>query len=212
VNEKFVLRIPENLPLDGAAPLLCAGITTFSPLRHWKAGPGKKIAVMGLGGLGHMAVKLASAMGAHVTILSHSEKKRADGERLGAHEFLVMKTEEDFAKNAGKFDLIINTISAPVDINPYVSLLKRDATMVLLGAPPKPHEIPAATLVFGRRNLAGSLIGGIKETQEMLDFCGKHNIVSDIEMIRMNQINDAYERMMKGDVKYRFVIDLASLK
>lgn len=212
VNEKFVLRIPENLPLDAAAPLLCAGITTYSPLRHWKAGKGTKVAVMGLGGLGHMAVKLGSAMGAHVTILSHSEKKRADGERLGAHEFLVLKSEDDFTKNANKFDLIINTVSANIGIDQYAGLLKRDGTMVLLGAPPKPHEIPAFTLVMGRRSVAGSLIGGIKETQEMLDFCGQHNIVSDIEKIAMNQINEAYERMIRGDVKYRFVIDLQSLK
>jgi uncharacterized zinc-type alcohol dehydrogenase-like protein len=211
VDQNFVLKIPENLPLDAAAPLLCAGITTYSPLRTWKAGNETKVAVMGLGGLGHMAVKLARAMGSHVTILSHSEKKRQDGERLGAHDFLVMKTEEDFAKNANRFDLIINTVSAPLDINAYVSLLNRDATMVLLGVPPKPHELPAFSLIGGRRRIAGSLIGGIKETQEMLDFCGKHNIVSDIELIKMNEINEAYERMLKGDVKYRFVIDLASL-
>lgn len=212
VDEKFVLKIPENLPLDAAAPLLCAGITTFSPLRHWKAGKGTKVAVMGLGGLGHMAVKIGHAMGSHVTILSSSEKKRVDGERLGADEFLVLKTEEDFTKNANRFDLIINTVSAPLDINQYVNLLHRDGTMVLLGVPPKPHELPAFSLIMGRRTVAGSLIGGIAETQEMLDFCGKHNIVSDIEMIRMEEINDAYERMLKGDVKYRFVIDLASLK
>lgn len=212
VDEKFVLKIPANLPLDAAAPLLCAGITTYSPLRHWKAGKNTKVAVMGLGGLGHMAVKLANAMGSHVTILSSSEKKKADGERLGAHDFLVLKTEEDFAKHANRFDLIINTVSAPLDMNSHVSLLNRDGTMVLLGAPPKPHELPAMPLIFGRRTVAGSLIGGIKETQEMLDFCGEHNIVSDIETIPMNQINEAYERMLKGDVKYRFVIDLGSLK
>ena len=212
VDQNFVLKIPENLPLDAAAPLLCAGITTYSPLRHWKAGKDSKVAIMGLGGLGHMAVKLASAMGSHVTILSHSEKKRADAERLGAHDFLVLKTEEDFAKHASRFDLIINTVSAPLDINLYVSLLNRDATMVLLGVPPKPHELPAFSLIGGRRRVAGSLIGGIKETQEMLDFCGKHNIVSDIEKIRMDEINTAYERMLKGDVKYRFVIDLATLR
>ena len=212
VDQNFVLRIPENLPLDAAAPLLCAGITTYSPLRHWKAGKNTKVAVMGLGGLGHMAVKLANAMGSHVTILSHSEKKRMDGERLGAHDFLVLKTEEDFAKHANRFDLIINTVSAPLEMTSYVSLLNRDGTMVLLGVPPKPHELPATSLIFGRRTVAGSLIGGIKETQEMLDFCGEHNIVSDIEKIPMNQINEAYERMMKGDVKYRFVIDLDSLR
>lgn len=167
---------------------------------------------MGLGGLGHMAVKLAHAMGAHVTILSHSEKKRVDGEKLGADEFLVLKTEDDFLKHGHRFDLIINTVSAPLNIEQFVSLLNRDGTMVLLGVPPKPHELPAFSLIGGRRSVAGSLIGGIKETQEMLDFCGKHNIVSDIEKISMNQINEAYERMLTGDVKYRFVIDLATLK
>ena len=212
VDQNFVLKIPANLPLDAAAPLLCAGITTYSPLRHWKAGKNTKVAVMGLGGLGHMAVKLARAMGSHVTILSHSENKRVDAERLGAHEFLVMKDPAAFEKHASRFDLIINTVSAPLDMNSYVSLLNRDGTMVLLGVPPKPHELPAFSLIGGRRTVAGSLIGGIKETQEMLDFCGEHNIVSDIEKIPMDKINDAYERMLKGDVKYRFVIDLDSLR
>lgn len=212
VDESFVLRIPENLALDGAAPLLCAGITTYSPLRHWKAGPGKKVAVVGLGGLGHMAVKLGAAMGAEVTVLSHSMKKQADGQRLGAKEFYATSDAGTFEKLAGKFDLIINTVSVDLDWNQYLSLLKRDGALVLLGVPPKAPPVHASSLIFGRRSLAGSLIGGIRETQEMLDFCGKHNIVSDIELIPIQEINTAYERMLKGDVRYRFVIDTKSLQ
>jgi uncharacterized zinc-type alcohol dehydrogenase-like protein len=212
VKESFVLRVPENLPMDGVAPLLCAGITTYSPLMHWKAGPGKKIAVVGLGGLGHMAVKLAHAMGAEVTILSQSLKKQADGKRLGATHFYATSDPETFTKLAGSFDLIINTVSVELDWNLYLQLLKRDSALVLLGVPPTAPPVEAGSLIFGRRSLAGSLIGGIKETQEMLDFCGKHNIVSDIEVIDVQKINEAYERMLKGDVRYRFVIDTKSLE
>ena len=212
VKESFVLKIPENLPMDGVAPLLCAGITTYSPLMHWKAGPGKKVAVVGLGGLGHMAVKLAHAMGAEVTILSQSLKKQADGKRLGATHFYATSDPETFTKLAGSFDLIINTVSVELDWNLYLQLLKRDSALVLLGVPPTAPPVEAGSLIFGRRSLAGSLIGGIKETQEMLDFCGKHNIVSDIEVIDVQKINEAYERMLKGDVRYRFVIDTKSLE
>jgi uncharacterized zinc-type alcohol dehydrogenase-like protein len=212
VKESFVLKVPENLPMDGVAPLLCAGITTYSPLMHWKAGPGKKIAVVGLGGLGHMAVKLAHAMGAEVTILSQSLKKQADGKRLGATHFYATSDPETFTKLAGSFDLIINTVSVELDWNLYLQLLKRDSALVLLGVPPTAPPVEAGSLIFGRRSLAGSLIGGIKETQEMLDFCGKHNIVSDIEVIDVQKINEAYERMLKGDVRYRFVIDTKSLE
>lgn len=211
VREEFVLKIPENLPLDGVAPLLCAGITTYSPLRHWNAGPGKKVAVIGLGGLGHMAVKIAHAMGAEVTILSHSLKKKEDGIRLGAKHFFDTTLPETFEKLAGSFDLIINTVSVKLDWNAYLGLLKREGSMVLLGVPPEAPTVEAGSLIFGRKHLTGSLIGGIAETQEMLDFCGKHNIVSDIELIKIQDINEAYERMIKGDVRYRFVIDTKSL-
>lgn len=212
VKEAFVLKVPENLPMAGVAPLLCAGITTYSPLMHWKVGPGKKVAVVGLGGLGHMAVKLAQAMGAEVTILSQSMKKQADGKRLGATHFYATSDPETFTKLAGSFDLIINTVSVELDWNLYLQLLKRDSALVLLGVPPTAPTVEAGSLIFGRRSLAGSLIGGIKETQEMLDFCGKHNIVSDIEVIDVQKINEAYERMLKGDVRYRFVIDTKSLE
>lgn len=212
VKEAFVLKVPENLSLDGVAPLLCAGITTYSPLMHWKAGPGKKVAVVGLGGLGHMAVKLADAMGAEVTILSQSMKKEADGKRLGATHFYATSDATTFEKLANSFDLIINTVSVELDWNLYLGMLKRDASLVLLGVPPTAPPVAAGSLIFGRRALAGSLIGGIKETQEMLDFCGKHNIVSDIEVIDIQTINEAYERMIKGDVRYRFVIDLKTLE
>lgn len=211
VDEDYVLKIPDNLPLDAAAPLLCAGITTYSPLRHWNAGPGKKIAVVGLGGLGHMAVKLAHAMGSEVTVLSQTLKKQADGKRLGADHFYATADSSTFEMLKGKFDLIINTVSAELDWNRYLNLLKRDGTLVLLGVPPTSPPVQAFSLIAGRRSLAGSLIGGIKETQEMLDFCGRHGITSDIELIAMEKINDAYERMIKGDVRYRFVIDLATL-
>lgn len=212
VNEDFVLKIPDNLPLDKAAPLLCAGITTYSPLRHWKAGPGKKVGVMGLGGLGHMAVKIAAAMGADVTVLSHSEKKREDAMKLGAHDFLLTKTPEVFEAHALKFDLIINTVSsADIDLGSYLSLLKLDGTLVSVGAPDKPLSLHPFPLIMMRRSYAGSLIGGIKETQEMLDFCGKHNITPEIELITADKVNEAYERVLKSDVRYRFVINMKSL-
>jgi uncharacterized zinc-type alcohol dehydrogenase-like protein len=211
VREKFVLKIPDNMPLDAAAPLLCAGITTYSPLSHWKAGPGKKVAVIGLGGLGHMAVKIAHAMGEEVTVLSHSDKKKEDAFRLGAKHFASTKNPQVFTDLANSFDLMINTVSVKLDWGAYLGLLKLDSTMVLLGVPPEAPELMAFPLIAKRRRLAGSLIGGIAETQEMLDFCGKHGIVSDIELIKMNQINEAYERMIKGDVRYRFVIDTATL-
>lgn len=212
VDERFVLHIPENLPLDGAAPLLCAGITTYSPLRHWNVGPGKNVAIVGMGGLGHMGIKLAHAMGAKVTVLSQSLKKEADGKRLGASEYYATSDESTFKNLANSFDLILNTISAEFDVNKYLSLLKRDGTMVLVGAPPEALPVQAFNLIFKRRSFAGSLIGGLPETQEMLDFCGKHNITSEIEVIPIDKINEAYERMLKGDVRYRFVIDIASLK
>ncbi len=211
VTEDFVLRIPENLPLDAAAPLLCAGITLYSPLSHWKAGPGKKVAIVGLGGLGHMGVKIARAMGAEVTVLSHSEKKREDAKRLGAHHYYNTSDATVFEKLAGTFDLIVNTVSAQLDIGAYLGLLSVDSTMVQVGAPDKPNTVDAFPLIFGRKSYAGSLIGGIKETQEMLDFCGKHNISCDIEKIAINQVNTAYERVLKSDVRYRFVIDMATL-
>ena len=212
VDEDFVLRLPENLPLNATAPLLCAGITTYSPLRHWKAGPGKQVGVIGLGGLGHMAVKIAKAMGAEVSVLSRSRNKEADAKRLGAKNYYAMGEAGAFEKLARTFDLILCTVSVDVDWNQYLNTLKRDGTMVVLGVPPKAPTVHAASLIFGRHSLAGSLIGGIQETQEMLDFCGKHGIVSDIEMIPIQKVNEAYERVIKGDVKFRFVIDLASLK
>lgn len=211
VNEDFVLRIPSNLPLANAAPLLCAGITTYSPLRHWQAGPGKEVAIVGMGGLGHMAVKLAAAMGARVTVLSQSLSKKADGIKFGAEEYLATSDPSTFQKLAAKFDLLINTVSAELDWNMYLNLLKRDGSMVLLGVPPTAPAVKALPLIFNRRSLSGSLIGGIAETQEMLDFCGKHNIVCDIEQISVDKVNEAYERMLKSDVRYRFVIDCASL-
>ena len=211
VNEDFVLRLPENLPLNATAPLLCAGITTYSPLRHWKAGPGKKVGVIGLGGLGHMAVKIAHAMGAEVSVLSRSRKKEADAKRLGAAHYYAMGELQAFEKLARTFDLILCTVSVDLDWNQYLKTLKRDGTMVVLGVPPKAPVVQAESLIFGRHSLAGSLIGGIQETQEMLDFCGNHGIVSEIEMIPIQKVNEAYERVIKGDVKFRFVIDIASL-
>ncbi len=212
VDENYVLRIPNTIPLDKAAPLLCAGITTYSPLRQWKVKAGDKVAVVGLGGLGHMAVKLAAAMGAEVTVLSSSDKKKDDAHRLGAKNFLNTSQPEAFSKYMGYFDFMINTVSANIDLNQYLMLVKRDGTMVLVGAPEKPAPVNAFPLIMGRRRLAGSLIGGIKETQEMLDFCGEKGIGSDIEVIPISKINEAYERMLKGDVRYRFVIDTSSLK
>ncbi|MBB6251179.1 alcohol dehydrogenase catalytic domain-containing protein [Nitrospirillum iridis] len=212
VDENYVLRIPDNLPLDAAAPLLCAGITLYSPLSHWKAGPGKKVAIVGMGGLGHMGVKLAHAMGAEVTVLSQSLRKRDDGLRLGADHFHATSDAETFKKLRGTFDLIINTVSAPLDWNAYLGLLKVDGALVVVGVPEEQVPVGAFSLIMGRRSLAGSLIGGIQETQEMLDFCGQHNITSDIETIAIQQVNEAYERVVASDVRYRFVIDMASLK
>ncbi len=212
VNEDFVLSIPDNLSLDKAAPLLCAGITLYSPLVHWKAGPGKKVAIMGLGGLGHMGVKLAAALGAEVTVLSQSESKQVDAKKLGAHNFLLTKNAEVFTEHANTFDLIINTISsADLDLGNYFSLLKMDGTMVSVGAPEKPIALHVFSLIMGRKSYAGSMIGSIKETQEMLDFCGKHNITPEIEVINPDQVNVAYERVLKSDVRYRFVMDMSKL-
>lgn len=212
VTEKFVLKVSEKLDLAAVAPLLCAGITTYSPLKHWNCKKGDKVAVVGLGGLGHMAVKIASSMGAEVTMLSRSPEKAKDAEKLGAHHFMLTTDENNMKSMAGSFDLIINTVSAKHDYNEYLALLKTNGTMVLLGVPPEAVPVGAVSLIFGRRSLAGSLVGGIKETQEMLDYCAEHNIVSDIELINIDQINEAYERTLKGDVHYRFVIDMASLK
>jgi uncharacterized zinc-type alcohol dehydrogenase-like protein len=212
VDEHYVLRIPANLPLDAAAPLLCAGITLYSPLMHWKAGPGKKVAIVGLGGLGHMGVKIAHALGAEVTVLSHSLKKEADGKRLGADHFYATADPETFAKLAGSFDLIVCTVGTGIDWNQYLGLLKLDGTMVIVGVPAEQVPLGAFSLLALRRSLAGSLIGGIAETQEMLDFCGKHDIASDIELIPIQKVNEAFDRIVKSDVRYRFVIDMASLK
>jgi uncharacterized zinc-type alcohol dehydrogenase-like protein len=211
VNEDYVLRIPEGIPLERAAPLLCAGITNYSPLKRFGVKAGDKVAVVGLGGVGHMTVKLAHALGAHVTVLSHSANKRDDALRLGADDFIATKDESAFKENAGHFDFIFDTASAQHDYNAYLNLLKRDGTMVLVGLP-DPSPLAAAALVFKRRKLPGSLIGGIRETQEMLDFCAKHGVAADVEVIPIDKINEAYERMIKGDVRYRFVIDIASLK
>ena len=212
VDENYVLRIPDRLPLDAAAPLLCAGITLYSPLRHWNAGPGKRVAVVGLGGLGHMGVKLAHAMGATVTVLSQSLKKMEDGLRLGADEYYATSDPATFEKLAGSFDLILNTVSATLDLNDYLGLLTLDGTLVELGMPDQPMTVPAPALIFGRRRLAGSLIGGIAETQEMLDFCAEHDVRPEIEVIAPDYINEAYERMLASDVRYRFVIDTQSLR
>jgi uncharacterized zinc-type alcohol dehydrogenase-like protein len=213
VREGYVLRIPDGLPLDAAAPLLCAGITLYSPLKHWQAGPGKSIAIVGLGGLGHIGVKIAHAMGAKVTVLSQTLSKEADGKRLGADAYHATSDDATFRKLAGTFDLIINTVSAPLDWNAYAALLKPEGTLVILGVPDKPvPPIDAMTLVFGRRSIAGSMIGSIGETQEMLDFCAQHGIVADIETIGMSDVNEAYDRVVKSDVRYRFVIDLATLQ
>jgi uncharacterized zinc-type alcohol dehydrogenase-like protein len=211
VDERFTLKISPKLDLARAAPLLCAGITTYSPLRHWKTKKGDRVGVVGLGGLGHMALKLAASMGAEVTLLSHSESKRADGRRLGAHDFALTSSEATFSKLAGRFDLIIDAASAPHDLNKYLGLLRVDGALVLVGVPPAPVPIQASSLIMGRRTLGGSLIGGIAETQEMLDYCAQHEIASDIELIPIQKINEAYDRMVRGDVRYRFVIDLKTL-
>ena len=211
VKEGYVLSIPSNLPLDAAAPLLCAGITLYSPLRHWQAGPGKKVAIVGMGGLGHMGVKLAHAMGAEVTVLSQSLSKKEDGLRLGADHYYATSDAATFATLAGSFDLIVCTVSAPIDWNAYLSLLKVDGTFVVVGAPEQPVPVHAFAVIPHRRSLAGSMIGSIKETQEMIDFCAEHNIVADIETIGVEQINAAYQRVLSSDVRYRFVIDMATL-
>ncbi len=212
VTEKFVLNIPDNLPLEKVAPLLCAGITTYSPLKYWNVKSGDKLAVLGLGGLGHMAVKIASSMGAEVTVLSRSREKEKDAGRLGAKHFKVTTDPQTMKDLASSFDFIINTVSAEHDYNQYLALLRTNGIMVLLGAPPKPSPVYAFPLIGGRRSLVGSLVGGIKETQEMLHYCAEHNITSDVEMINIDQINEAYERTLAGDVHYRFVIDMKSLK
>jgi uncharacterized zinc-type alcohol dehydrogenase-like protein len=212
VDQDFVLRVPENLDLAATAPLLCAGITTYSPLRHWNVGPGKKVGIVGIGGLGHMGVKLAKAMGAHVVVITTSASKIEDAKRLGADEVILSTDETHMKDNAGTLHFILDCVSAQHDINAYLRLLKRDGQLTLVGAPAEPLPVAAFSLIPQRKSFSGSMIGGIAETQEMLDFCGKHNIVADIELIDMKDINEAYERMLKGDVKYRFVIDMASLK
>jgi alcohol dehydrogenase (NADP+) len=211
VDENYVLRMPDNLSFAACAPLLCAGITLYSPLKHWQAGPDSKVAIVGLGGLGHMGVKLAHAMGAEVTVLSQSLKKLADGNRLGADHFYATSDPDTFTKLQRSFDLILNTVSAALDWNQYLNLLKVDGTMVLVGLPERDVAMAAFSLTGGRRSLAGSQIGGIRETQEMLDFCSKHGVACDIEEIPIQKVNEAYERVLKGDVRYRFVIDMASL-
>ncbi len=212
VDENYVLRIPNVQSAAGAAPLLCAGITTYSPLRHWGVGRYHRLAIVGLGGLGHMAVKIASAMGTEVTVLSTSEKKRKDAERLGATHFAVTSRAETFTQLQRRFDFILDTVSAPHNYNAYVNLLKTDGTMILVGAPDKPTPLEPFPLIINRRRIAGSVIGGIRETQEMLDFCAEHKIESDVEVIPIQEVNAAYERVVRGDVRFRFVIDLASLK
>jgi alcohol dehydrogenase (NADP+) len=212
VNEHFVLRVPTNLALAGTAPLLCAGITTYSPLRHWGVTKGKKVGVVGLGGLGHMGVKFAHAFGAHVVVFTTSQSKIEDALRLGADEVVISSNSNETQKHAGSFDFILDTVSATHDVNAYINLLHRDGNLTIVGAPEKPHAISAFGLIFGRRSFSGSLIGGIAETQEMLDFCGKNNITADVEVIPIQKVNEAYERMLKSDVKYRFSIDMESLK
>ncbi len=210
-HEDFVLKVSENLPLEGVAPLLCAGITTYSPLKHWNVQKGDKVGVVGLGGLGHMAVKLAASFGAEVTMLSHSPSKEKDAKELGAHKFVLTSDKEQVKAVTNYFDFILDTVSADHDYNHYLAMLKRDGKMVCVGAPSKPAEISAFNLLLQRKTLAGSLIGGIPETQEMLDYCAEHNIVSDVEVIDIKDINESYERMLKGDVRYRFVIDMSTL-
>jgi alcohol dehydrogenase (NADP+) len=211
VTEDFVVGIPDNIELDVAAPLLCAGITTYSPLNHWGAGPGKKVAIVGMGGLGHMAVKIAHAMGAEVTVLSQTLNKKEDGLQFGASEYYATSDQATFEKLAGTFDLIINTVSAKIDINAYLSLLTLDGTLVNVGAPAEPLAVNAFSLIGHRRSFAGSMIGGIRETQEMLDFCAEHNIAPKIEIVSADQIDEAYERVLASDVKYRFVIDISTM-
>ena len=212
VDEHFVLRVPSNLNLPGAAPLLCAGITTYSPLRRWGVTKGKKVGVVGLGGLGHMGVKLAHAFGAHVVVFTTSPGKQEDALRLGADEVVVSRNTDEMQKHAGSFDFILDAVSANHDINIYLNLLGRDGNLTLVGAPEKPFAVSAFSLLFGRRSFSGSIIGGIRETQEMLDFCGAHNITADVEVIPIQKVNEAYERLLRSDVKYRFSIDMASLR
>ncbi len=212
VDEHFVLRVPSNLDLAGAAPLLCAGITTYSPMRHWNVTKGKKVGVVGLGGLGHMGVKFARAFGAHVVVFTTSPNKKEDALRLGADEVVVSRNADEMQKHAGSFDFILDTVSAAHDINAYINLLGRDGNITLVGAPEKPLGVAAFGLIMARRSLAGSSIGGIAETQEMLDFCGEYNITADVEVIPIQKVNEAYERLLKSDVKYRFCIDMASLE
>lgn len=212
VDERFVVRVPANLDLSGVAPLLCAGITTYSPLRHWGVTQGQKVGIVGLGGLGHMGVKFARAFGAHVVVFTTSANKKEDALRLGADEVVMSRNADEMQKHAGSFDFILDTVSAAHDINAYLNLLTRDGNITLVGAPPKPFDIAAFSLIMGRRSLSGSNIGGIAETQEMLDFCGQHNITADVEVIPIQKVNEAYERLLKSDVKYRFCIDMASLK
>ncbi len=212
VDQRFVLRVPSNLDLAGTAPLLCAGITTYSPMRHWGVSKGKKVGVVGLGGLGHMAVKFAHALGAHVVVFSTSPSKKDDALRLGADEVVISRDAGEMSKHAGSFDFILDAVSADHDINAYIGLLRRDGNLTLVGAPEKPLALSAFGLIMGRRSLSGSIIGGIAETQEMLDFCGQHKITSDVEVIPIQKVNEAYDRLLKSDVKYRFSIDMASLK
>jgi alcohol dehydrogenase (NADP+) len=212
VDEHFVLRVPSHLDLAGAAPLLCAGITTYSPMRHWGITKGKKVGVVGLGGLGHMAVKFADALRAHVVVFTTSASKKEDALRLGADEVVLSRNADEIKKHAFSFDFILDAVSADHDINPYINLLTLDGTLTLVGAPPKPLGVSAFGLIVGRRSVSGSIIGGIPETQEMLDFCGEHNITADVEVIPIQKVNEAYERLLKSDVKYRFSIDMASLK
>ena len=211
INEDYAVKIPDNLPLDGVAPLLCAGITLYSPIKHWKVKQGMKVAVMGLGGLGHMGVKFAVAMGAEVTVLSHSPNKQADAIAMGAHHFVSTKDPANLTSLTKNFDLILNTVSAELNINDYLNLLTLDGTLVVIGLPGKPYEVHAGTLLNGRRSMAGSMIGGVPEMQEMLDFCAKHSIVSDVEVIKADYINQAYKRTVASDVKYRFVIDASTI-
>lgn len=212
VDESYTLHVSEKLPIEGVAPLLCAGITTYSPLRHWKVGAGSKVAIVGLGGLGHMGVKFAAAFGADVTVLSTSPSKKNDALALGAHHFAVTKDEATMKSLQGKFDFILDTVSAQHEYNDYLNLLTVNGTLVVVGIPPKPSIVGAFNLIGKRRSVAGSMIGGIRETQEMLDYCAEHNIVSDVEVVKADYVNEAYERMLKNDVRYRFVIDIASLK
>ena len=212
VDQRFVVRVPSNLNLAAAAPLLCAGITTYSPLRRAGVGKGKKVGVVGLGGLGHMGVKIADALGAHVVVFTTSPSKKEDALRLGADEVVISKNAEEMTRHANSFDFILDAVSAEHDINAYLNLLHRDGNLTLVGAPPKPMAVGAFGLIMGRRSLSGSMIGGIAETQEMLDFCGKHNLTADVEIIPIQKINEAYQRLLKSDVKYRFTIDMASLK